>query len=489
MANHMMLVRGAVVVNPPNWFNIGREALILRGSLADCEDVPSKAFGAAVLASSASSVLAVAIYGQCGGINYTGSTTCDSGLTCYYQNAYYSQCLASTTTVSSTSTTSTTSTATTTTTTVTSTTSTTSATSTTSTSAPASTAFVKTSGQKFTLNGSTYTVAGTNAYWLAQLSSTADITQAFSEIAAAGLTTVRTWGFNDVTSASGTYYQLWSGSTATLNTGADGLGKFDTVVAAAKAAGIRLIVALTNNWSDYGGMDVYVEQILGSTSHDLFYTNATVKAAYKNYINGWVNRYKNESTILAWELANEPRCKGSTGAWTGTCTTTTITNWATEISAYIKSIDPNHLVAIGDEGFYNQPSASTYPYQGGEGIDFDANLKISTIDFGTFHSYPDSWGQSANATLWGVQWIIDHAASQKSANKPTIIEEFGVTSNQSATYTAWWNAVISSGLTGDLPWQAGSTVASGYNDGYGILPGTDLYTLQTQYAAALKARG
>jgi len=51
----------------------------------------------------------------------------------------------------------------------------------------------------------------------------------------------------------------------------------DNVVAAAKANGIRLIVALTNNWSDYGGMDVYVKQLLGSANHDLFYTDATVK--------------------------------------------------------------------------------------------------------------------------------------------------------------------------------------------------------------------
>ncbi|EEB99969.1 hypothetical protein MPER_00212, partial [Moniliophthora perniciosa FA553] len=48
------------------------------------------------------------------------------------------------------------------------------------------------------------------------------------------------------------------------NTGADGLQNFDKVVAAAKANGIRLIVALTNNWADYGGMDVYVNQIVGN---------------------------------------------------------------------------------------------------------------------------------------------------------------------------------------------------------------------------------
>ena len=32
----------------------------------------------------------------------------------------------------------------------------------------------------------------------------------------------------------------------------------------------------TNNWSDYGGMDVYVSQLTGTTNHDWFYTNPTV---------------------------------------------------------------------------------------------------------------------------------------------------------------------------------------------------------------------
>jgi len=33
------------------------------------------------------------VWGQCGGIGYGGSTVCDSGSTCVYNNAYYSQCL------------------------------------------------------------------------------------------------------------------------------------------------------------------------------------------------------------------------------------------------------------------------------------------------------------------------------------------------------------------------------------------------------------
>jgi len=347
------------------------------------------------------------------------------------------------------------------------------------------------SGTAFTLNGSKFTVVGENAYWVGLMGySTADMNQAFSDIASAGSTAVRTWGFNEVTSPSGIYYQSWSGSTPTVNTGSTGLGNFDNVVAAAKANGIRLIVALTNNWSDYGGMDVYVKQILNSADHDLFYTDATVIAAYKNYIKAFVGRYLNEPTIMAWELSNEPRCTGSTGTSTGTCTTTTVTTWIKEISAYIKSIDSNHLVAVGDEGFFNEPSASTYPYQGSEGIDFNANLAVTSIDFGTFHSYPESWGQTANETAWGTQWIADHATSQKNANKPVIIEEFGVTTNQASIYTTWLNEVISSGLTGDLIWQAGSHFPTGDtpNDGYAVYIDGPVFPVIKAATAQLKAR-
>lgn len=32
----------------------------------------------------------------------------------------------------------------------------------------------------------------------------------------------------------------------------------------------------TNNWDNYGGMDVYVSQLTGTDYHDYFYTNPTV---------------------------------------------------------------------------------------------------------------------------------------------------------------------------------------------------------------------
>ncbi|KZS88118.1 glycoside hydrolase family 5 protein [Sistotremastrum niveocremeum HHB9708] len=353
--------------------------------------------------------------------------------------------------------------------------------------------FVTVSGQKFLLDGAEYIVAGTNAYWLAQYSN-ADIDQAFSDIAAAGLTTVRTWGFNEVTSIPnyGAYYQSWSDGVPTINAGSTGLGKFDYVVSSAKTHGIKLVVALTNNWSDYGGMDIYVSQLNPGGTHDTFYTNPTIITAYKNYINAWVTRYLNEPTIFSWELANEPRCSGSDSV-SSACVTSvaTISKWTSIISAYIKSIDPNHLVALGDEGWYQLANPPTYPYAPGVGIDFDLNLKITTLDYGTFHAYPERWGQADNESAWGSQWISDHATSQKNANKPVVLEGFGITVNQASICTDWLKTVVSSGLAGFQYWQGGSTFPDGttHNDGYAVYPGTTVYFVIEQGAADLKARG
>ncbi|KAF5315358.1 hypothetical protein D9619_007137 [Psilocybe cf. subviscida] len=62
------------------------------------------------LISFATSAVAVPLWGQCGGIGYSGSTTCDSGSVCTYQNDYYSQCLPGSSTPKPTTTTPTTTT-------------------------------------------------------------------------------------------------------------------------------------------------------------------------------------------------------------------------------------------------------------------------------------------------------------------------------------------------------------------------------------------
>ena len=116
-------------------------------------------------------------------------------------------------------------------------------------------------------------------------------------------------------------------------------------------------------------------------SKETWYTNARAQEQYRKYIAAVVSRYKSSNAIFAWELANEPRCKG--------CNTDVIFKWASETSTYVKSLDPDHMVTLGDEGF-GIPGGTSYPYGTSEGVDFVKNLGAKDLDFGTFHMYPSS---------------------------------------------------------------------------------------------------
>lgn len=92
----------------------------------------------------------------------------------------------------------------------------------------------------------------------------------------AGLKVIRTWAFheNNRTFVSGGLPKYNTGGEETVMQffNADGtvdidLGVLDVVIEAAEATGIKLILALTNNWADYGGMDVYTVN-LGGKYHD-----------------------------------------------------------------------------------------------------------------------------------------------------------------------------------------------------------------------------
>lgn len=68
---------------------------------------------------------------------------------------------------------------------------------------------------------------------------------------------------------------------------------------------------------------------------------------YEDYAREIVTRYCNSSAIFAWELANEPRANAYPTIARENSTTTALTKWFADRSAYIKSLDPVHMVAIG----------------------------------------------------------------------------------------------------------------------------------------------
>jgi mannan endo-1,4-beta-mannosidase len=244
----------------------------------------------------------------------------------------------------------------------------------------AAAAFPSINGTMFTIDGKTKYFAGSNSYWISFLTNNADVDLVMNHFSSAGLKIFRIWGFNDVSgSGSGVWFQSHSSSGSQINTGSNGLQRLDAVVAAADKYGVKLIINFVNYWDDYGGMNAYAKAYGGT--RDTWYTNTKAQAAYQNYIKTLVGRFKASNAIFAWELANEPRCKG--------CSTDVIYKWADTTSKYIKSLDPDHLVTLGDEGM-GLPGGSSYPYQYGEGTDFVKNLAIKTLDSGTFHWYPGS---------------------------------------------------------------------------------------------------
>lgn len=227
------------------------------------------------------------------------------------------------------------------------------------------------------------------------------------------------------------HFQVLTSSGAKINTGKNGLQRLDAVVKAAEKHDLKLVIPFVNNWEAYGGIPAYVKAF-GCTA-TTWYTDKKCQDPYRAYVKAVVSRYEDSPAIFAWQLANEPRCKG--------CPTSVIHDWASDISKYIKSLDGNHMVSLGDEGFFDNGGAS-WIYQGTEGLDFEKNLKIPTLDYGTVHMYPEAWDQTL---AWGNSWISDHDDAGAAAKKPVVVEEYGALSSQIETMSSWQQTLISSG--------------------------------------------
>ncbi|CAN0885075.1 Mannan endo-1,4-beta-mannosidase 1 [Linum grandiflorum] len=214
----------------------------------------------------------------------------------------------------------------------------------------------------------------------AQESTRGEVTSAFRAASKVGMNVVRTWAFNDgvggLQISPGVYDEkVFKG--------------LDFVIS---EAGKFAILGLVNNFKDLGGPRQYVAwakehgQVI--SDEDNFYTNPVIKGYYKNHVKVVLTRvntvtgvaYKDDPTIFAWELMNEPRSTDFSGAL--------VQNWVTEMAAYLKSIDACHMLEVGLEGFYGPSDQNlNWPF----GTDFLSNNDIPFIDFATTHLYADLW--------------------------------------------------------------------------------------------------
>jgi len=287
-------------------------------------------------------------------------------------------------------------------------------------------------------NTSIFKIVGANNYYIG-FSTPAMRAAVIAAAKNIGLNVLRSPAFLDVPWR-GAYFQSWNPATnrPEINTGENGLQRLDHLIADAEQSGIRLILPLVNHWPDFGGMDRYVSWF-GAASRDDFYRDPRIREAYKSYASQILNRestvtgrlYKNEPSILAWELVNEPRC----------ATPAVLVEWVREMSPWIKQNDPNHLLAVGDEGYLTRQF-----------------LEVPEIDFGTFHLYPEARKQR-DPVAFGLRSIKQHLTAGRSAGKPMLLEEYGITSksDRNRIYSAWLDAIQEQDGAGDLAWMLAST--------------------------------
>lgn len=136
----------------------------------------------------------------------------------------------------------------------------------------------------------------------------------FETAAEMGLTVCRTWAFSDGGGANA--LQLSPGKFDDRVFQA-----LDRVIAEAQRQGIKLLLSLSNEWSDFGGKRRYVNWakeagVSSSPSNDSFFFDPSIRSYFKNYLKTVLLRrnhitgteYRDDPTIFAWELMNEPRC-------------------------------------------------------------------------------------------------------------------------------------------------------------------------------------
>ncbi|GAQ84226.1 Glycoside hydrolase [Klebsormidium nitens] len=201
-------------------------------------------------------------------------------------------------------------------------------------------------------------------------------------------------------------------------------------------------------WSkERGGRVTTTDDALGDSEQ--FYTDDLCKEFYKSYVKSILQRtntftkrvYRDDPTIFAFDLINEPRAPLHPNG-------NELQAWIEEMSSFLRNEDPNHLISVGLEGWFgattpdlqmlNPPTTSKYPIEWNEteGSDFVVNNILPSVDFAAMSIW-DHWlptnstsGESLRPLVllqFWEKWITGHiSASERFLDKPVLLEAIGV---------------------------------------------------------------
>jgi mannan endo-1,4-beta-mannosidase len=208
---------------------------------------------------------------------------------------------------------------------------------------------------------------------------------------------------------------------------------------------LKAVIFFSNNWEWSGGFQQYLDwnklvpeeqrtrKLTWDEQRDIvskFYSCSPCKKAYDEQVALVINRtnkvnkkkYTDDPTIMAWELANEPRPMRPFAH-------NDYKKWIADVSAMIKAKDKNHLVTIGHEGFMGTEDLDLF-----EEIHADKN-----VDYVTIHIWAKNWSwfkenkiaeSFPNIIKNATDYIDQHLPIAEKLNKPMVIEEFGLPRNR-----------------------------------------------------------
>jgi mannan endo-1,4-beta-mannosidase len=320
-------------------------------------------------------------------------------------------------------------------------------------------AFVSVEGAHFVLDDHRFNVAGVNNHYLV-FGSKAEVDRVLDDATAMGANVVRTfiepvigsldgervptiWDWRKAASSSdlgvhGVYILYWDdrADRMGINDGPDGLQRFDYLVAEAGKRNLRLIVAFLDFWAFTGGVQQMRAWYGSANKNTFFFADPRTRDDYRQFVTHVIQRrntitsviYRDDPTIFAWELANEPNIEPPG----------LMRSWTADMAAFVKSIDPNHLVTSGRAN--QHPSKS----------DFD----VPGLDFLTWHGYPAYMGIPAEEFDHAIE---DYCAAGRAQRKPILLEEFGnarTDGDQAAIYGKWLDTLATDpDCAGWLVWR------------------------------------
>lgn len=338
---------------------------------------------------------------------------------------------------------------------------------------------------RFVIDGSPVALRGIGSYPLLEHAGNGrmdEVDDILAQAVALGRPVVRTNAFLD----GGTNPARIRDADGTLRE--EGLVGLDRLLAAAAAHGVRLVLILTNNWTDYGGAPAIVRMVAPSEGlpKDAFWSDPRAVASQRAYIEAIVGRlntvngrpYATDPTVAAWELVNEARCDDP--SW---CDADTLVTWARTMAGAVRAAGARQLVAWGGSG-----------HLGAHGEDLERIAAGGAVDVLTLHIYPFASHSLHLSTLSpgdraaigirrGVDAIRERAAIARRYRLPLLVEELGWRGptgddrdgERAVVLGAWLRAAREVGAAA-LPWMIAERGRPDY-DGLLIRTETDRATV------------